>query len=240
MRVVFVPGFTQTSASWDAVLAALPERFETRAMDVPIGLAFDATAAALGTAGGSAVYVGYSMGGRIALRLALDRTDLVEGLVLIGASPGLPDSAQRRKRRSVDDALADEIEEIGTEAFLARWLAQPLFAGVPPDAPGLAERQALSAGHLATELRTLGTGVQEPLWDRLAALEIPVLLVTGTHDAKFDGIAAEMHERLAIANHVRIEGGHALPLEAPAALATAIANFVDGIEQIRGAGSATS
>jgi 2-succinyl-6-hydroxy-2,4-cyclohexadiene-1-carboxylate synthase len=229
MRVVLIPGFTQTSSSWDAVRAALPERFEIRATDVPIGHDFDATAAALGDAGGHAVYVGYSMGGRLALRLAVDRPELVEGLVLVSASPGLADSREREARRSADDALAAEIENIGVDAFLDRWLAQPLFAGVPADAPGLAERRAFSAPDLATVLRRLGTGVQESLWNRLEQLRMPVLLVTGTGDAKFERIAVAMNERIATASHVWIEGGHALPLEAPADLAVAITHFVDDV-----------
>lgn len=229
MRVALIPGFTQKSTSWDSVRAALPERFEVRAIDVPIGGDFVETAAALGKAGGHGVYVGYSMGGRLALRLAVDHADLVEGLVLVSASPGLSDSHERDARRSADDALAAEIEKVGVEAFLERWLAQPLFSDVPTDAAGLAERRAFSASDLATVLRRLGTGVQEPLWERLRELGMPVLLATGTHDAKFDGIAASMNERIATASHLRIVGGHALPLEAPADLAAAITSFVDGI-----------
>ncbi len=229
MRVVLIPGFTQTHESWDSVRAALPECFETSAVDVAVGSDFVTTAASLSRAGGRGVYVGYSMGGRLALRLAVDHPELVAGLVLVSASPGLADVNEREARRSADDALADEIEEIGAEAFLARWLAQPLFAGVPSDAPGLTARRALTASDLATALRRLGTGVQEPLWDRLGEIAMPVLLVTGTHDAKFDGIAAAMHELMSTANHVRIEGGHALPLEAPVELAATIAAFADAL-----------
>ena len=223
MHTVLVPGFTQTAASWDGVRAALPPGTDATSIDVPLGLDFVATAAAIGAAGGCGEYAGYSMGGRLCLRLALDRPDLVERLVLISASTGIADTGERSARRQADDALADEIEHIGAEAFLRRWLAQPMFATVPSDAPGLAERAAFTAAQLAQELRDLGTGVQAPLWDRLGALAMPVTIVTGTLDAKFDTIGDAMAERIPNVVRVRIEGGHALPLEAPADLAALIA-----------------
>ncbi|MCZ7535124.1 MAG: alpha/beta fold hydrolase [Acidimicrobiia bacterium] len=230
MRVVLIPGFTQTAASWDSVRAALPSGIEARALGVPLGLDFESTAAALGAAGGRGVYVGYSMGGRLALRLAVDRPDLVAGLVLVSASPGLADATERQARRAADDALAGEIEQIGVDAFLVRWLAQPLFAGVAPDAPGLAERRSFTAADLAASLHNLGTGVQEPLWERLSGLTMPVMLVTGTRDQKFDGIARAMAPLIPGCETVRIAGGHALHLEAPPDLATAIAAFVQGLD----------
>jgi len=88
--LVLVPGFTQTAASWDPVLAHLPPDLEVVAVDVPSGLGFVETAAAIGEREGRAGYAGYSMGGRLCLRFALDRPDLVRGLVLLSASPDGP------------------------------------------------------------------------------------------------------------------------------------------------------
>ena len=173
-----------------------------------------ATADSLGASGGRGVYVGYSMGGRLCLRLALERPDVVEALVLVSASPGLERRAARAERRASDEELAAMVERDGVDAFLDHWLAQPLFAGVPPAAPGLRERHALPARYLAHCLRTLGTGAMEPLWGRLGGVAMPVALVTGTGDAKFDDIARQMLDRLpGGAVHSRLDGGHALPLE---------------------------
>lgn len=226
---MLVPGFTQTAASWDGVtrsLAGAPH--DVVALDVPRALDFPATAAAIGEAGGQAAYVGYSMGGRLALRLALDAPGLVETLVLVSASPGIADERERAARRAADEELAAGIERDGVDAFLERWLAQPMFAGVPPDAPGLDARRSFTAADLAGMLRRLGTGVQEPLWDRLGDLAMPVVLVTGRGDTKFDGIAAAMAERVPHAARLRLPGGHALPLEQPEALAAAIGGFLAG------------
>ncbi len=132
------------------------------------------------------------MGGRLCLRLALDRPDLVRGLVLVSASPGLRTDAERDARVAADEALAVDIERDGVDAFLTRWLAQPMFASIPAGRTGLAERRRLRPAYLTACLRVLGTGAMEPLWDRLAELQMPVLLVTGTRDAKFDAIGREM------------------------------------------------
>jgi 2-succinyl-6-hydroxy-2,4-cyclohexadiene-1-carboxylate synthase len=216
---VLVPGFTQTASSWRIDGATT--------LDVPVRDSFVATALALGDAGGRATYAGYSMGGRLCLRLALERPDLVDALVLVSATAGLRTDEERAARVASDEALAQSVEHDGVSAFLERWLAQPMFAGVPHDAPGLADRRSLTVDYLTHCLRVLGTGRMEPVWDRLGELTMPVLIVTGTRDAKFDAIGAEMAERITGARHVGLDGGHALPLEAPDALAATIADFVN-------------
>ena len=124
-RIVLVHGFTQTLQSWDRLAGSLAETFQVVRVDLPghggssgLELSFAETAAAIGEAGGTATYVGYSMGGRLCLRLAVDRPDLVHSLVLVGASPGLADAGQRAARQAADERLAEEIQRIGTEAFL--------------------------------------------------------------------------------------------------------------------------
>ncbi len=232
-RVVLVPGFTQTAGAWDAAAGALRAAgHEPIALDVPEAADFVATAAAIASAGGSGVYVGYSMGGRLCLRLALDRPDLVARLALVSASPGLSDPAERAARRASDERLALDVEQRGVEPFLRDWLAQPLFATLGSDAVGLAERAgAHTAAQLAASLRTLGTGTQEPLWDRLGELQMPVALVTGRADVKFEAINDAMGAACtstAALTRVCLDGGHALPLEQPAALAAFLVEWLAG------------
>lgn len=225
-RVVLVPGFTQTAASWRSVHLLLEPTCDVVAIEIPRAETFAAATAAIGAHGGTGVYVGYSMGGRLCLRLALDRPDLVRALVLVSASPGISDPHARAERVASDEELAAMIERDGVDAFLDRWLAQPLFADVPPDAPGLSDRRTLSAASLTNSLRTLGTGTMEPMWGRLGELTMPIALVTGADDPKFDDIARLMILQLpSAARHVRFDGGHALPLENPAALGDFIAAF---------------
>jgi 2-succinyl-6-hydroxy-2,4-cyclohexadiene-1-carboxylate synthase len=223
VRMVLVPGFTQTAAAWDPVRAHLPAEIDAVAVDVPTGLGFVETAAAIGDAGGPAIYVGYSMGGRLCLRLALERPDVVRGLVLLSASPGIADDGERAARREADEKLALEIERDGVDAFLERWLRQPLFATLPPDAAGLdARRAGNTVATLTNALRVLGAGAQAPVWDRLADLEPPFLPVAGTLDEKYVDIAFAMAARVGPDVHPVLIGGagHAAHLENPEAFAS--------------------
>ena len=222
VRMVLVPGFTQGVGSWARVVAALDPKVDAVALEVPIGLDFVATAAAIGAAGGPATYVGYSMGGRLSLRLALDRPDLVERLVLVSASPGIAESDARAERRAADERLATEIERDGVDAFLVGWLRQPLFATLAPEDAGLDERRRhCTVASLTHGLRALGPGSQEPLWDRLPDLSVDTLLVAGALDARYTALAGTMSDAIGARTRVEVvaEAGHAVPLERPDAVA---------------------
>jgi 2-succinyl-6-hydroxy-2,4-cyclohexadiene-1-carboxylate synthase len=235
-RVVLVHGFTQTQAAWEPVAARLRARRRLLRVDLPghggsagVRAGFGETAALLGACGGRAAYVGYSLGGRLCLRLALDRPGLVRALVLLGASPGIADPAERAGRRLADEALARAVERDGVAAFLDRWLAGPLFATLPPERAGRQDRLANTPEGLAAALRLLGTGAQPPLWDRLAGLRCPTLLVAGALDAKFAAVAAEMAAAIGPAARVALVpgAGHAAHLERPAAVAGLLQGFLD-------------
>lgn len=235
-RVVLVHGFTQTVRSWDEVAASLADRFEVVRVDLPghggsadERLGFAETAAAIARTGGPAVYAGYSMGGRLCLRMALDCPEVVRSLVLVGASPGIAHAGAREERRRSDARLAAELGGDDVDGFLERWLAQPMFETTVPRPADLAARRANPPDGLAYALRTLGTGSQEPLWRRLVELgqrSVPVTLVAGALDAKFRAIAAQMAAAIGLAAEVVvIEGaGHAVLLDQPDALADVIAH----------------
>jgi 2-succinyl-6-hydroxy-2,4-cyclohexadiene-1-carboxylate synthase len=223
-RLVLVHGFTQTGASWGEVARLFATGFEVVRVDLPghgrssaVRLGFEETAAAIGEVGGRGVYVGYSMGARLCLRLALDRPDLVRGLVLVGGSPGLATQLERTARLEADGRLADDIEKVGTQAFLRRWLGQRMFATLTPTDEDLAGRRANPPDGLAAALRSLGVGAQEPLWGRLPELAMPVLLVSGELDLKFTITGERM--AAAIGPNARAESlsgcGHAAHLEQP-------------------------
>jgi 2-succinyl-6-hydroxy-2,4-cyclohexadiene-1-carboxylate synthase len=233
--LVLLHGFTQTRQSWRRTAQALQGRYRALVPDLPgHGQAahrtpsFDACAAYVRALSPARTFAlaGYSMGGRIALHTALTLgPEIVTRLVLVGASPGLADPAARAERRAADDALADRLETLDIEAFAREWGSQPLFAGQPERvaAAAYADRLRNTPQGLASALRGLGTGVMEPLWERLGELAIPVTLVVGARDAKFRATAEAMLARLPNARLVVVEGaGHAVQLEMPAAIADAI------------------
>ena len=233
-RIVLVHGFTQTGRSWDRVATRLAGEWEVVTVDAP-GHGASATVRAdlpeaaelLGTAGGAATYVGYSMGGRLCLHLALARPELVRRLVLVSATAGIEDAGERNARRHADEQLAASIERDGLDAFLERWLGLPLFVTLPREAAGLEDRRRNTAEGLATSLRLTGTGTQAPLWDRLGELAMPVLLVAGALDARFVGIAERMAGLIPGSSLVVVaEAGHSVHLEQPEAFTDALGRWL--------------
>jgi 2-succinyl-6-hydroxy-2,4-cyclohexadiene-1-carboxylate synthase len=232
--LVLLHGFTQTRQSWRRTARALAGRYRAITPDLPgHGQAlhrtpsFDATAAYVRALAPTHPFtlVGYSMGGRIALHTALALPHSIDRLILVGASPGIADPQERAQRRQADEALADRLETTSIEDFATEWGSQPLFSGQPERvrAAAYADRLRNTPHGLAQALRGLGTGIMEPLWERLPELTIPVTLVTGERDEKFHAIAERMLARLPAATHVVVPGtGHAAQLEDPEAVADAI------------------
>lgn len=236
-RVVLAHGFTQTARSWTEFERLLAERMpgvETIAVDLPGHGAAPPPADAdlwssadrLVDLGGTATYVGYSMGGRVALHAALARADRVQRLVLIGATAGIDDDTERRQRRDADERLATHIESVGVETFIDEWLTNALFAGLTDATALRADRLRNTAAGLASSLRATGTGTQTPLWDRLGSVACPVLVLVGERDPKFTALGQRLVDALPDATLVVIpRAGHSVHLEQPAATADAITTW---------------
>ena len=103
-----------------------------------------------------------------------------------------------------------------------------MFTSLTPTADDLAARRANAPDGLAYALRRLGTGVQEPLWDRLAELAMPVLVVAGGLDAKFAALGREMVAAIGDnASFATVPGcGHAAHLEDPEGFCRAVEGFL--------------
>ncbi len=241
MRLALVHGFTQSTLAWAAFREDLGDTFETVALDAPghgrsaaveAGLRDGAelmtkTVLAAGS-GGPAVWVGYSMGGRFALHVALANPRAVTGLVLVSTTAGIDDPSERATRRASDDALAERVEREGIEGFVAWWLAQPIFSTLPPAAAALESRLGGSAIGLASSLRLAGSGTFDPLWESLHDLEMPVLVVAGELDSKYCTLARRLVNAIgANADLLIIPGsGHACHLERPNEFASGVTNWI--------------
>jgi 2-succinyl-6-hydroxy-2,4-cyclohexadiene-1-carboxylate synthase len=211
-----VHGFTQTPASWGDVTDAL----HATAVDAPATTLWDAADDLAGH--GAGTWIGYSMGGRMTLHLALAHPALVERLVLVSATAGIDDDEARATRIASDDALATRAEQIGAEAFVAEWVAQPMFAGVPrlPRTHDVAT--------IVAHLRRSGAGEQESLWLRLGELSMPVLVVTGERDEKFRALGERLAAGIPHAEHQVIDGaGHAVPFERPDEFVAVVRRWID-------------
>ncbi len=177
--------------------------------------------------------LGYSMGGRVALHLALAAPQRIRRLLLESASPGLTDPAERSVRAQSDNDLADAIERDGIATFVAHWERLSLFASqeVLPSAVReklRAQRLQNRPVGLANSLRGMGAGQQAPLWECLPELTMPVLLLVGAQDCKYCDIASRMEQLLPTA-HVSVvaDAGHAVHLEQPDCFAQLVRDFFE-------------
>ncbi|HEX5225720.1 MAG TPA: alpha/beta fold hydrolase [Solirubrobacteraceae bacterium] len=233
--LVLLHGFGGTRRAWDGVCDQIErERYRPLALDLPghgrmagcgRPITFDACVQhVLAAAPERFVLCGYSLGGRVALHVALAAPERVLALALVSCSPGIEDPGERAARLARDDALADELESASFEAWIERWRSQPVFAGEPEPVRRRAgeDQRRNDPLALAAALRGLSVGAMAPLWGRLPELSMPTSVIVGERDAKFRALGERTAREVPGSAYVVISGGHGLPLESPAELARAL------------------
>jgi 2-succinyl-6-hydroxy-2,4-cyclohexadiene-1-carboxylate synthase len=234
--VVLLHGFGGTRHAWAGVEKHLPAaRYRSLALDLPghgeqakarTPITFDrCVASVLERSPKRFVLGGYSMGGRIALHVALAAPNRIERLVLVSASAGIEDPDERAARRKRDRRMAREIEKGSIEDFVESWRSQPMFAEDPPEVDALAraDQSRNSPRGIAAALRGVGTGEMQSLWERLAELKMPVIVVAGHRDRKFVRISEQMVKLVPDSLLQVTGGGHCLLFEKPKIVARALA-----------------
>ncbi len=246
--LVLLHGFTGSAGTWRELIEALGSEYTTIAPDLVgharsdapaevdryrMSRAVDDLVALVHSLGHErAAWLGYSLGGRTALQLAVRHPDAVAALILEGASPGIADDDERAARVRDDVALAERIERDGVEAFVDQWEQIPLFASqrtLPAEVRDAvrATRLANTAVGLANSLRGMGAGPAEPLHDRLTEVRAPALLLAGSLDTKYVAVGREMARTLPNATMHEIDSaGHAAHLERPDAFRAALLDFL--------------
>ena len=233
--IVLLHGFLGSAADWDLVAYALSEGFFCVAPDLPghggsVGLpdgsyTMEGTARAIGGLMDDigiqrATIAGYSMGGRLALYLALRHSERCASLFLESASPGIESEEERAVRRKADEERARRLEFGDFDEFLRDWYTQPLFASLARREGMVREliesRKNNDPAELAKSLRGMGTGSQPSLWGELPGLRVPSILVAGQLDEEFVRV---VHRMASLLHKTRVftvpDVGHNLHLESP-------------------------
>ncbi len=175
---------------------------------------------------------GYSMGGRIALHWALKYPERLYGLILESTTAGIEDESERHQRIEGDEELAQFIESNNMEVFVDKWMNLPLFATqsrMPEKIRNEIRSRKLKNSKigLTNTLRAAGTGRMQPVWNRLAQLSVPVLLITGSLDYKFTEINKRMASAIPKCKHKIInDAGHNTHLEKPKQYCQVVKEFI--------------
>ncbi len=174
--------------------------------------------------------VGYSMGGRLALYLALHYPEHFCKVVLESSSPGLKTQAERDQRLHWDLSLAAYLETADLTTFLDWWYSQPLFQSLQehPDFKTLCQRRLNNNPlELARSLRQLSMGQQPSLWSQLPDNQVPLLLLVGALDQKFKAINTEWAS-LSQKIYLKVvpQCGHNIHFEQPDLFAMEVSQFL--------------
>lgn len=247
--LLLIHGFTGRGTSWGRNASAFARQRRVISVDLPghgrsgtpsdpARMSVERTADDLAVILGRvraipADVIGYSLGARVALRLAIVHPRTVRRLVLESPSAGILTEPERRARCAADAALADRLERDGIEAFVDDWERQPVFAShrrLPAETAARlrSERLRNRPAGLAASLRGAGQGIMAPLHDRLGEVRAPTLVITGALDAPGRTRAAVVAAGIPGARAEVLAGaGHTPHLELPAAFRSLVLAFLE-------------
>lgn len=232
-------GAVGAAADWRNAAAALAAAgVGTRAVDLwrflecapmsqtDFARALNAEAAGEAARGRGRVLLGYSMGGRLALQALLAGGGPWQAAVIVSAHPGLEHDGERASRRAADAAWGARALTADWQGFLADWSAQPVLRCGAMRDEASSRQLGMRRREIARSFLDWSLGAQQPLWDALHRIDIPVLWIAGERDDKFLALAQRAaaltpHGSLAVAPGA----GHRVPWDGPEWFVSTVAGF---------------
>jgi len=184
--------------------------------------------AELATNGEKSVLLGYSLGGRLALHACIHRPDLWQGVVVVGADPGLGSSEEKNQQFTRDRNWADRLKKEPLEQLVREWDEQPVFCGIENSAPR--NLKELDPIQLSQQFEVFSKGLQQNLVPALSELKNPpVLFLAGEKDKKYQQIGDELAELCPVVKSQWVEdSGHRVPWENPESFSRILIDFAIG------------
>ena len=227
-ELVFLHGFMGHASDWDEVRSQLPE-FETRAINIEVATDWHGTVRSLTSLlTKNSIVVGYSMGARLALGIALEFPEQCAGLIFVSGNPGLESETERAEREIADEKIADRIAAGQLEPFLQKWYQSSVFTTLPEEIRDqeIERKLGRDAKHWPEILRVNSVSQQPNYWPRLHELVMPTWVVAGERDEKYKTIANRVGEVAQIKVDLLPNCGHMVHREKPLELASLIRDFI--------------
>lgn len=177
--------------------------------------------------GSGRALLGYSMGGRLALHALLEKDHPWQAAVIVSAHAGLETEAERASRRASDAGWATRALAGNWQDFLDSWNAQSVLGSGPIRDKQASGSLVMRRREIARSFVDWSLGAQQPLWDRLGEIKIPILWIAGENDSKFRALA-ERAGSLGPNAHFALApaAGHRVPWEVEAWFAGTVARFL--------------
>lgn len=162
--------------------------------------------------------VGYSLGGRLAIRFALKNPKRIRSLTLLSTHYGLSDELEKQKRLQEDRKWAQKILTFPFDEFLTAWYHRPLFSSIRHNQELknqiLLMRKSQRPKELARGLVEWSLGRQPFFKEQLRSFDFPTKIAYGEFDEKF----VDLYDQWPLAFRID-QAGHALHLETPEKIA---------------------
>lgn len=235
-QLAFLHGFMGEASDWDEVRAQLSE-FETRAINIEVATDWQDTLHSIANSlTSNSIVIGYSMGARLALGIALEFPKKCGGLIFISGNPGLESDEERDARKIADEKVASRIEQFGVKpatkkSFLNDWYRSSVFTSLPDEIrkQEIQRKLGRDANDWPAMLRVNSVSRQPNYWPRLNELSMPTLVVAGERDEKYKAITFRFAEAVVsnrVTSRVLENCGHMVHREKSAELSHLIRNFI--------------
>jgi 3-oxoadipate enol-lactonase len=196
-------------------------------------LASDAAALIESLQLGPVHFCGLSMGGFVAMRLAVSRPDLIRSLVLLETSADPEPFASRLKYRMLNVIAFLFGFRVIASAVMPIMFGQTALRDRTRLAERLAWKRQLLANRRSIWRTVNGIIAREAMLEKLGRINVPTLVIVGDEDVATVPTKAErITAAIKTATLIRIpEAGHSSTVEQPAAINAAISKFLDKIEE---------
>jgi len=161
------------------------------------------------------IFVGYSLGGRIGLRLLEARPDLFDHYVFVSTHSGLSSEVDKESRLVSDQKWIDQLQQGSWDDFMAQWNNQDVLKNsqVAPR-----PESAYKKDRLTTALLDYSLGKQKDYSSLLAQHQDRITWVVGDKDTKFLNLAEDLKQKKILLDYKRISSGHRILFDNPEGL----------------------